>query len=386
MSRQPMNSCLASSSHIAAVFLFHCLVIFFLTISNISSSYGGNNETDYQALLKFKSMITNDPYRVLNSWNDSFHFCDWGGVSCGKRHKRVTRVELVSKGLEGSLSPHVGNLTFVREFLLFNNSFEGTIPHELGRLSRLRILHLSSNKFSGDIPTNLSRCSNLEMLYLDNNKLVGSLPKEISFLSKLKSLILDDNHLTGGIPPFMGNITSMEVFSAQRNPFGGSIPHTLGHLKRLREIWCSGCSLYGTIPHSIYNLSLLTHFALPANRLTGSLPLALGVMLPHLVFLQLRMNQLTGLLPPSISNCSKLGLLEMSFNRFSGTVSIDFGKLRDIYGLFIGNNLYGRGEADEMKFIDSLKNCSKLEVLELSTCNFQADQSVIFPISYVISM
>nr|GFC76548.1 protein kinase-like domain-containing protein [Tanacetum cinerariifolium] len=118
-------------------------------------SYGGN-ETDYLALLSFKAKITQDPYQVLTSWNHSFHFCEWSGISCGKRHKRVTALRLNSQGLEGSLSPHVGNLSFLRNLSLSNNSFQGTIPHEIGRLYRLRRLHLHQNKFSGVIPTNLS--------------------------------------------------------------------------------------------------------------------------------------------------------------------------------------------------------------------------------------
>ncbi|KAJ0771578.1 putative non-specific serine/threonine protein kinase [Helianthus annuus] len=98
-------------------FLFYVLVIF-LTPTTISFGYGGRNETDHHALLKIKSMITQDPYGALTSWNNSFHFCDWTGVTCGKRHKRVTRLALDSQGLEGSLSPHVGNLSFLRELSL----------------------------------------------------------------------------------------------------------------------------------------------------------------------------------------------------------------------------------------------------------------------------
>nr|GEV58136.1 protein kinase-like domain-containing protein [Tanacetum cinerariifolium] len=230
------------------------------------------NETDYLALLSFKSKITHDPYKVLASWNYSFHFCDWSGVSCGKRHKRVTVLQLVSKGLEGSLSPHVGNLIFLRELFLRNNSFQGTIPHELGRLSRLRCLFLDRNKFSGVIPTNLSSCSNLELLYLNLNELTGSIPKGMSLLPKLITLLINDNKLTGGIPPITGNITSMEVFSANRNPLGGSIPDTLGLWKSLTALYYGGCNLYGSIPHSIFNLSLLVNLTFADNHLTGSLP------------------------------------------------------------------------------------------------------------------
>ncbi|PWA44551.1 protein kinase-like domain-containing protein [Artemisia annua] len=359
---------LSSSSLIS--FLFFGLVITCLTSANVSASYGGN-ETDYHALLAFKSKITHDPYKVLTSWNHSFHFCEWSGISCGKRHKRVTVLRLESQGLEGSLSPHVGNLSFLRMLSLSNNSFQGTIPHELGRLSRLRLLYLDENKFSGVIPTNLSACSYLEDLWLNLNELTGSIPKEMSLLSKLATLAIHLNNLTGGIPPFLGNITSIEVFYAVGNPFGGSIPDTLGHWKSLKEFYSGECNLYGSIPHSIFNLSLLLNFSLPDNHLTDSLPSEIGNQLPNLKRLQLRDNELTGILPPSLSNCSKLGYFEMSTNNFSGKpMTIDFSKLRDIEIIKLhDNNFHGRGEADDMRFIDSLKNCTKLVDLALDNCN-----------------
>ncbi|GJY56216.1 kinase-like domain-containing protein, partial [Tanacetum coccineum] len=326
---------LSSSSLVS--FLFYGLAITCLTSANVSPSDGGN-ETDYLALLSFKSKITYDPYKVLTSWNHSFHFCDWSGVSCGKRHKRVTALRLFSKGLEGSLSPHVGNLSFLRALYLPNNSFQGTIPRELGRLSRLRRLHLGANKFSGVIPTNLS----------------------------------------SGIPPFLGNITSMEVFSAVENPLGRSIPDTLGHWKSLTGFYSGECNLYGSIPHSIFNLSLLVNLTLADNHVTGSLPSEIGSQLPNLELLQLWGNELTGVLPPSISNCSKLRWLEIGNNSFSGKLTIDFSKLRDINRIYLSaNNFHGHREADDMRFIDSLKNSTKLEALTLYNCNLMG----VLPIS-----
>ncbi|GJS62868.1 leucine-rich repeat protein, partial [Tanacetum coccineum] len=244
------------------------------------------------------------------------------------------------------------------------------IPRELGRLSRLWRLFLSENNFSGVIPTNLSGCSNLKGLWLARNNLAGNIPNEMTLLSKLVGLGIDDNKLTGGIPPFLGNITSMEWLSAFRNPLGGSIPDTLGLWKSLTELYCGGCNLYGSIPDSIFNLSHLGNFSLPGNHLTGSLPSEIGLMLPNLELLELRSNELTGGLPPSISNCSKLKILEMINNNFSGKLTIDFSKLRDINTIRLDNNkLNGRGEVDDMRFIDSLENCSRLEDLGLMNCN-----------------
>nr|XP_043633049.1 putative receptor-like protein kinase At3g47110 [Erigeron canadensis] len=336
-----------------------------------NSTSAGGNASDLAALLSFKSMIIYDPYGALTSWNNSFHFCNWHGVYCGKRHKRVTSLRLGSTGLEGSLSPHIGNLSFLRQLYLRNNSLQGSIPHELGRLSRLRVLDLQTNNMSGSISTNLSGCFNLEVLRLASNMLVGNLPKEISFLSKLTVVMLFDNRLTGGIPPSLGNITSMERFSAAGNPFGGTIPETLGHWKNLVGVAFGECNLHGNIPHSIYNLSFLQGLQLPGNDLTGHLPPTIGELLPDLRWLQLRNNKLTGLLPPSISNCSKLELLEMYSNSFIGKLTIDFSKLGNLDTLLLSGNDFGRGEVDDVKFIDSLKNCSNLKVLGLEECKFQ---------------
>ncbi|KAL9991985.1 putative protein kinase RLK-Pelle-LRR-XII-1 family [Helianthus debilis subsp. tardiflorus] len=363
-SSQP--NCYPSSSRRLAIHLLS--LVTFLIIS--SASYGGN-ETDHLALLSFKSMITHDPYGALTSWNTSLHFCDWNGVLCGTKHKRVIRLRLYSQGLAGYLSPHVGNLSFLRYLVIFNNSFQGTIPPELGGLSRLSLLNLDRNRFEGVIPTNLSGCYNLDSLVISANRLVGSIPKEIAFLSKLAYIVVDENNLTGGIPPFLGNLTLIESLSASRNPLGGNIPHTLGKWKRLKQLYLGVCSLNGTIPDSIYNLSLLTDLSLPDNQLTGSLPSTMGATLPNLVRLQLTDNQLTGLLPLSLSNCTKLGYIDMSENKFTGKLAIDFAKLKDMYQITLVGNLFGSGEADEMKFIDSLKNCSMLQILDLGYCQFR---------------
>uniref|UniRef100_A0A2N9FWZ4 Leucine-rich repeat-containing N-terminal plant-type domain-containing protein n=1 Tax=Fagus sylvatica TaxID=28930 RepID=A0A2N9FWZ4_FAGSY len=72
----------------------------------VTSMVSGNNETDRLALLEFKAKITLDPFGVMTSWNDSIHFCQWRGVTCGRRHQRVTVLDLRSLKLIGSISSH----------------------------------------------------------------------------------------------------------------------------------------------------------------------------------------------------------------------------------------------------------------------------------------
>ncbi|KAJ0752048.1 putative non-specific serine/threonine protein kinase [Helianthus annuus] len=105
--------------------------------------------SDHLALLEIKSKITLDPQGALTSWNDSLPFCQWRGVTCGRRHRRVTMLDLQDLGLVGSLSPYIGNISFLGYIYLDNNTLHGSIPREIGHLYRLKVLSLSNNSFTG---------------------------------------------------------------------------------------------------------------------------------------------------------------------------------------------------------------------------------------------
>ena len=173
---------------------------------------GSSNETDQLALLEFKAKITHDPFGAMSSWNASIHFCQWQGVTCGRRHQRVTVLNLQSQKLVGSISPHVGNLSFLRNLTLQNNSFHNEIPPEIGRLHRLQVLRLDNNTFRGEIPSKLSGCTNLIAFYVGYNLLVGEIPPKLGTLSKLQILAIYKNNLTGSIPPSFGNLSFLKAF------------------------------------------------------------------------------------------------------------------------------------------------------------------------------
>lgn len=356
-------------------FNFHAIFIFFLTICLQKRTFAllktttivGVNETDRVALLAFKSAILQDPYGALSSWNDSFHFCQWDGVTCNDRRERVIVLNLTSKGLVGSLSPYIGNMSFLKELWLVNNTLGGEISPEVGRLSKLQQLDLRANSFEGEIPTNISQCSDLLFLALTNNKLIGKIPRELGSLLKLTSLWLHFNNLTGEIPNSIGNLTSLESLSFVSNNLVGTLPDSLGELKNLSQLTLGANQFSGVIPPSLYNLSLINLFSVSYNQFHGTLPPELGLMFPHLELFQLGGNQFTGPLPLSFSNATKLRYIDLAINNFTMRVSVDFGRLQNLVGLSLGANSLGSGEPDEMNFIRSLANCSNLQVLELGT-------------------
>ncbi|XP_059457827.1 probable LRR receptor-like serine/threonine-protein kinase At3g47570 [Corylus avellana] len=327
------------------------------------------NETDRHALLDFKAKIISDPFMVLSSWNDTTHFCHWRGVTCGRRHQRVTELRLSSQKLVGSISPSIGNLSFLRLLNLSKNSFSHKIAPQIGHLRRLLILQLSNNSFGGSIPANVSRCSNLKFFSLSYNNLVGHIPGEFGSLSKLQIFAVNKNLLTGSIPPSLGNLSSLKVFSAPLNYLSGHIPDTLGQIMSLQYIALASNNLSGTIPPSIFNLSFITNFDVGVNQIQGSLPLELGITLPNLQNLAVSMNQFTGSIPPSISNASNLESLTVGENSFTGNVP-SLEKLHKLYRLSTTNNYLGSGEADDLSFLLSLTNATSLELLAIDGNNF----------------
>ncbi|XP_077239091.1 receptor kinase-like protein Xa21, partial [Tasmannia lanceolata] len=328
------------------------------------------NETDLIALLTFKDGISSDPLRALSSWNHTLHFCQWEGVTCGRRHQRVTVLDLGGNKLGGSISSAISNLTFLKEINLQENNLKGQIPQEIGRLFRLRYLNLSNNFFEGEIVANLTSCTHLRFIDLENNELTGKIPAELSTLSKLLLLNLGENDLTGSILPSLGNLSSLTHFSLVRNHLKGSIPDEIVQIENLKSFLVSADELSGTIPSSLYNHSSIETIIVAGNQLSGSIPPDTGLSLPNLIALLFGGNQFTGRFPMSISNASRLEELELAQNYFHGPVSENLGSLKNLTYLLLSDNHLGTGKYDDLGFISSLTNCSHLNTLSVQNNNF----------------
>ncbi|XP_006492203.2 probable LRR receptor-like serine/threonine-protein kinase At3g47570 isoform X2 [Citrus sinensis] len=356
---------------LSPISIFCCLAT--LSLSLLLHSHkticANSNETDRLALLAIKLQL-HDPLGVTSSWNNSMSLCQWTGVTCGRRHQRVTRLDLRNQSIGGPLSPYVGNLSFLRYINLANNGFLGEIPPQIGRLNMLEGLVLSNNSFSGTIPTNLSRRSNLIELSVDTNYLVGEIPSAIGSLFKLERLFIFHNHITGQLPASIGNLSSLLAFDVRENILWGRID-SLVQLRNLRLLDIAFNHFSGMIPPPIFNISSLEVISLSENRFTGSLPVDAGVNLPNLRQLSPNGNNFTGSIPVSLSNASRLEMIEFSRNQFSGRVSVDFSRLKNLSFLNMGINNLGTRTANELDFINLLTNCSKLERLYFNRNRFQ---------------
>ncbi|XP_031121589.1 putative receptor-like protein kinase At3g47110 [Ipomoea triloba] len=352
------------------LFCLSCLILPTFTVSTIPLS----NETDRIALLDFKHHISYDPHGVLvNSWNDSVHHCDWPGVRCGRRHRRVVALELPGKGLVGTISPHIGNLTFLGGFDLSANGIHGGIPSEIGRLFRLRYLNLSINALTGELAAvNLSSCLQLRVVNFYQNGLHGKLPVNLVYLQELLLLNLGDNQLTGEIPPAFGNFSSFRVLALLYNHLEGSIPHEIAKVWGLKALSLAANNLSGSLPSAFFNKTSITYFSVTANSLQGTIPSDIGDTMPNLKDFFFGANKFHGTIPVSFPNASKLQNLELSQNHFVGKVPGNLGMLKDLQRLNLELNLLGGNDPlTDLDFIASLSNCSNLNVFSIHRNRFE---------------
>ncbi|XP_028800753.1 LRR receptor-like serine/threonine-protein kinase EFR [Neltuma alba] len=196
------------------LFLLHCfLSCLAWTQTNIT--------TDISALFCVKSHITSDPYNFLANWSVSSSPCSWVGVTCNTRHGRVHSLNLGGMDLEGSISPQLGNLSFLVDLDLSNNNFHGQIPQDLVQLRRLRLFNLSYNDFHGQVPTWIGDLSMLEQLSFQSNSLNGFIPLSLFNLSRLETLDWNSNKLSGAIPQTISNLSSLELLDLSYNSLSG---------------------------------------------------------------------------------------------------------------------------------------------------------------------
>ncbi|KAK9725008.1 hypothetical protein RND81_05G115200 [Saponaria officinalis] len=355
----------AIKSKIYGIFLAAMLQQVRATIAMESVNYPGN-VTDHLALLAIKSRLVDHRGGILSSWNHSLHHCNWEGVTCGHKHKRVTRLDLFSIGLSGTISPFIGNLTFLNTILLYNNSLTGMIPQEIGRLFRLKVLGLFNNTLVGGIPANLSGCINLQVLALFENELGGNVPMGLRSLSNLKEIHFSKCNLTGPLFNVIQNLTSLNQIYAEYNAFTGIIPNSIADMRNLTMVGLGENLLTGRIPPSIFNLSSLRGLELADNQFEGNIPLDMHLNLPQIQILNLDTNNLTGPFPILFLNLTNLVHLGLSLNRFTGRVSLNFRKFQYLNVL----ELFDMNLRGDIQFISTLANCSNMKILELQGNKF----------------
>ncbi|KAB1227902.1 Receptor-like protein 2 [Morella rubra] len=347
---------------------------------------------DRNSLLSLPFKTSSPP---LN-WS-SIDCCQWEGISCD--HKgQVKHIWLPSKGLRGSMSPFLANLTHLSYLNLSHNSLSGFLPTRLfsplnqlkivdfsnnyleGDISSLfstngsslcinspfiRFLDFSSNHYSGQIPSGLGRCSKLEIFRIGFNSLSGSLPVDIYSATRLQEISLPSNNLSGLISDDIVKLTRLAKLELYSNNIGGKLPGNIGMLSQLEDLLLHKNSFIGALPPSLMNFTNLIKLNLAFNFFEGEISNLNFSSLSQLAVLDLAANDFTGNFPASLYSCKSLRAIRLGRNQLKGEIRIDVVQLKFLSFLSLSDS----GLTNITKAIKILMHCKALNILFL-TSNF----------------
>ncbi|XP_047309613.1 receptor-like protein 6 [Impatiens glandulifera] len=292
---------------------------------------------------------------------------------------------------------------------LSHNNVQGPIPNSLFQFRSLNVLSLSYNNFSGhlkleEMATNFPNLTRLELscnnLSIDANfsndsfpmlavlKLASSKLNQFPNLrnrSRINILDLSDNEIDGEIPNWLWNVSSLRHLNLSSNLLVGmqkpyAIPTSLIildlHLNRLGGeipivppsivyLDYSSNNLESSLPDEIgNNLTSASFFSLARNRFSGVIPISICNAI-YLLVLDLSNNKFNGSMPSCLieENSMYLGVLNLQNNSLSGNLTGNFPKKCNLKTIDLNGNLLGG------KVPRSLANCKDLEVLNLGNNN-----------------
>ncbi|PIN19857.1 Leucine-rich repeat protein [Handroanthus impetiginosus] len=289
------------------------------------------------------------------------------------------------------------SLPDLRTLSLRNCYLSGPIDSSLLELRSLSVLRVDFNDLASEVPDFLANFSGLTTLSLASCSLLGSFPEKIFEIPTLQNLDLSNNvllsgnlssnQLKGEIPNWIWEIGNgslrylnlsdnllhgfqepykfpslMLVLDLHRNQFQGELPFpSFSSI----FVYYSHNFFTNSIPNDIgVFLSETLFFFISNNNLTGEIPPSI-CNATKLEALDLSANALTGSIPPCLPNNSVLGILSLGKNKLSGTIPDTFSVNCRLKTLDLQNNTLNG------KIPGSLVNCPFLEVLNIGNNRFE---------------
>ncbi|CAI9753686.1 unnamed protein product [Fraxinus pennsylvanica] len=355
-----------------------------VTPCSVYTCHGSCNQLDQDSLSSFNlSISTSSP---LN-WSLSVDCCSWEGVGCDESD-RVNSLLQPSKGLVGTISPSIVNLSHLSQLNLSRNWLSGPIPDAFfTALNRLVIIDLSHNRLTGQLSDSDKLMSTATTVDLSRNRFYGT-TQSSSFQPalNLQRFNVSNNSFSGSIPSSVCRFSPLiKDLDFSNNDFVGSISQGFGLCSNLLRLRAGFNNLSGAIPSDIYTVSALQELYLPANKLSGVIDESI-INLINLRTLALFGNELTGKIPRGDENLIRAGEFQnlpspgfgwlwihgsnsklsnlppaiyLRSNSISGTVPNEIGQLKFIVALDLRDNNFSGS------IPDTISNLTNLEKLDL---------------------
>ncbi|XP_019164622.1 PREDICTED: receptor-like kinase TMK4 [Ipomoea nil] len=258
-----------------------------------------------------------------HGWSASKDPCTWINVNCDKPTGNVVSINLDSQSISGKFPSELTQLASFRSLSVQKNSLSRPLP-SFANMSSLEELYLDSNEFSSIPPDFLLGLPNLQIFSISDN---GELsPWQISsYLAEstnLGSFFASNASITVVIPNFFDSFPNLQNLRLSYNNLTRSLPRSFGS-SEIQNLWLNNqqLGLSGTID-VLSSMTQLSKVWLHANAFTG--PIHDLSKCVNLFDLQLRDNQLTGVVPVSITGLPKLVNITLQNNNLQGPM-LEFG-------------------------------------------------------------
>ncbi len=137
-------------------------------------------EVERAALVALYQALDGDHWAYHDNWCSDKPVGQWSGVSTDAQG-RVYRLNLLERGLKGSIPESIGDLEFLEFIDLRWNDITGPIPESIGNLVHLKSLSLGYNNLSGTIPDSIMNLSELENLNIRSNQMDGVISEKLYY-------------------------------------------------------------------------------------------------------------------------------------------------------------------------------------------------------------
>ncbi|CAI5498643.1 unnamed protein product, partial [Closterium sp. Naga37s-1] len=250
----------------------------------------------------------------------------------------LTSLSFSGNNLEGHLPKSWSTLVNLQELYLSTNHLRGSIPATYSALTALVSVDLSWNSLSGSIPPVFG--TDVQTLYLDHNTFGGPIPPHLA-LPNLVELQLSDNLFTGGIPNTFTRLTGMRTLDIGFNSLTSGL-HVVAQMTWLANILLDNNNISGVLPASLTAIKGLASLLLNNNHFTGTFPHSI-LLHTNLQRLELSNNSFTGTIPHKLTNLYSLQNINLNENNFRGTIPSGLFQLSLLSSLQVASNFLSGG-------------------------------------------